>query len=40
LPILFFLSLNEADIPLSKKDVFQIISPTIKTLVKDLIADE
>jgi transcriptional regulator with XRE-family HTH domain len=40
LPILFFLSLNEADIPQSKRDVFQIISPTVKTLIKDLIADE
>lgn len=40
LPILFFLSITEVDVPQSKRDVFQVISPTVKTLIKDLIADE
>ncbi|MES2418283.1 MAG: helix-turn-helix transcriptional regulator [Bacteroidota bacterium] len=40
LPILFFLSLNDDDIPQSKRDVFQIIGPTVKTLIKELITDE
>jgi len=39
-PILFFLSLNEADIPQSKLGVYQVLGPTVKTLIKDLIADE
>ena len=40
LPILIFLSIDEADVPTSKKDVFKIIGPTVKTLIKDLIVDE
>jgi transcriptional regulator with XRE-family HTH domain len=37
LPILFFLSLTESDVPKAKQEVYKIIGPTIKTLIKDLI---
>lgn len=40
LPVLFFLSLNEEDVSSSKKQIFQVIGPTVKTLIKELIADE
>ncbi len=39
-PILFFLSLDEKDIAPSKKNIFQIIGPTVKTLIKELVSDE
>jgi XRE family transcriptional regulator, regulator of sulfur utilization len=37
LPILFFLSLDDNDIPESKKQAYLIISPTIKTLIGELL---
>jgi transcriptional regulator with XRE-family HTH domain len=36
LPILFFLSLDEADIPASKKDLFQVLGPLVKPLIEGL----
>jgi transcriptional regulator with XRE-family HTH domain len=33
LPIVFFLSLDEKDIPPSKRDGFEVINPSIKSLV-------
>jgi transcriptional regulator with XRE-family HTH domain len=40
IPILFFLSLDEADIAPGKKQLFQAIGPTVKTLIKELVTDE
>lgn len=37
LPILFFLALDENDIPDRKKDAFAIISPTVKTLLSEFL---
>lgn len=37
LPILFFLSLDEYDVPEKKRQIFAFINPTIKTLIEDLI---
>lgn len=37
LPILFFLSLNNEDIPVDKKQAYKIIGPTIKTLISELL---
>jgi transcriptional regulator with XRE-family HTH domain len=37
IPILFFLSLDEKDIPEKKRSAFQIISPTVKTLISELL---
>ena len=37
LPILFFLSLDENDIPESKRDAFNIINPTVRVLMHELI---
>jgi transcriptional regulator with XRE-family HTH domain len=39
LPILFFLALDENDIPKNKRQAFAILSPTIKTLVNELLND-
>jgi len=36
LPILFFLSLDEADIPASKKALFQVLGPLVKPLIEGL----
>lgn len=35
LPILFFLSLNEEDVDPEKRIAFQIISPSIKSLINE-----
>jgi HTH_3 family transcriptional regulator protein len=35
LPILFFLSLNEEDIPQEKRQAFEIISPSVKSLINE-----
>lgn len=37
LPILFFLSLEENDVPDNKKQAYAIISPTMKTLIGELL---
>lgn len=40
LPILFFLSLDKNDIPQSKRQVFDIVAPTIKTLISEFIEND
>jgi transcriptional regulator with XRE-family HTH domain len=40
LPILFFLSLDEKDIPKSKRNAFNIIDPTVKILMHEFIENE
>ena len=35
LPILFFLSLNEEDIPQEKRKAFEIVSPSVKSLINE-----
>jgi XRE family transcriptional regulator, regulator of sulfur utilization len=35
LPILFFLSMEEADIPKEKQEAFKLIMPTIKLLMNE-----
>ena len=39
LPIVFFLALDENDIPEKKKQAFAIISPTVKTLLTEFLND-
>lgn len=38
LPILFFLSLNEDDVQQNKRKAFEIISPSVKSLVNEFFA--
>lgn len=38
LPIIFFLSMNEADVQQSKRKAFQIVSPSIKSLVNEFFS--
>ncbi len=38
LPILFFLSLNIEDIQHNKREAFEIISPSVKSLVNEFFA--
>ncbi|WP_284651052.1 helix-turn-helix domain-containing protein [Flavobacterium terrisoli] len=38
LPILFFLSLDEADIDPNKRKAFEIINPSVKSLVSEFFA--
>ena len=38
LPILFFLSMTEDDVQPSKRKAFQIVSPSIKSLVNEFFA--
>ena len=38
LPILFFLSMNEEDVPESKRSAFQIINPSVKSLVYEFFS--
>ena len=40
LPILFFLAIDENDIAPGKKEIFNTIGPTVKTLIKEFMADE
>jgi len=35
LPILFFLSMTEEDVPLSKRKAFEIVSPSVNSLVNE-----
>lgn len=39
LPILLFLSLDDDDIPESKKEFFNIIKPSIDSMLQNLIED-
>lgn len=38
LPILFFLSLNEDDIPPEKRKAFEIINPSVKSLINEFFS--
>lgn len=38
LPILFFLSMTEDDVPQNKRKAFQIVSPSINSLVNEFFA--
>jgi transcriptional regulator with XRE-family HTH domain len=38
LPILFFMSLNEEDIPLEKRKAFGIINPSVKSLINEFFS--
>ena len=38
LPILFFLSMTEGDIQPNKRKAFQIVSPSVKSLVNEFFA--
>ncbi len=38
LPIIFFLSLNEKDVPANKRKAFEIISPSVKSLINEFFA--
>lgn len=38
LPILFFLSLNKDDIQQNKREAFEIINPSVKSLVNEFFA--
>lgn len=40
LPILFFLSLNEEDIPEEKRKAFQIVNPSVKSLINEFFRVE
>lgn len=35
LPIIFFLSLNEKDVPVNKRKAFEMIGPSIKSLINE-----
>lgn len=35
LPIIFFLSLEESDVPEKKRDAFKFLLPTVKTLIHE-----
>ncbi|RZJ63471.1 MAG: XRE family transcriptional regulator [Flavobacterium sp.] len=38
LPILFFLSLDEDDISIEKRQAFEMLSPSVKKLINDIFA--
>ncbi|MFP5040703.1 helix-turn-helix domain-containing protein [Parasediminibacterium sp. JCM 36343] len=38
LPILFFLSMTEDDVQPNKREAFQIVSPSVKSLVNEFFA--
>lgn len=40
LPILFFLSLDENDVPEQKKDIFKILEPSLKGLIAQIYIDD
>lgn len=40
LPILFFLSLNEEDIPEEKRKAFEIVNPSVKSLISEFFRVE
>ena len=35
LPILFFLSMNEEDVPQEKREAFQLVNPSVKSLINE-----
>ena len=38
LPIIFYLSLNEEDVPEEKRKAFQLVSPSVNSLVHEFFA--
>ena len=40
LPIIFFLSLEDKDIPEAKRDAYNIISPSVKSLIDTFFSDD
>lgn len=40
LPILFFLSLNEEDIPQEKRKAFEIVNPSVKSLINEFFTTD
>lgn len=40
LPILFFLSLDENDVPEQKKNIFKILEPSLKDLIAQIYIDD
>ena len=38
LPIIFYLSLNEDDVPEEKRKAFEMVSPSVKSLVNEFFA--
>jgi transcriptional regulator with XRE-family HTH domain len=38
LPILFFLSMDEEDVPSNKRAAFNLVSPSVKSLVNEFFA--
>jgi transcriptional regulator with XRE-family HTH domain len=38
LPILFFLAMDEKDVPPKKRDAFKLISPSVKSFVNEFFA--
>lgn len=40
LPILFFLSLDENDVPEQKRNIFKILEPSLKDLVAQIYIDD
>lgn len=38
LPILFFLSLNEDDVPQEKRSAFAIVNPSVKSFINEFFA--
>lgn len=40
LPVLFFLSLDESDIPKRKQEVFKILEPAIKDMIGQIYIDD
>lgn len=40
LPILFFLSIEDTDIPENKRDAYNMISPSVKSLIDTFFSDD
>ena len=38
LPIIFFLSMDEKDVPPKKRDAFNLVNPSVKSLVNEFFA--
>ncbi len=38
LPILFFLSITEEDVQPGKREIFNVISPTVKNIINEIFA--
>ena len=40
LPVLFFLSLDENDIPQRKQEIFKVLEPSIKGMIQQIYLDD